>query len=89
LPPPPVLQLQVGVVSFVGVVPDTLGAVGAVLSIFSENVTSLIETVLLSHVLQVAELEVQEVPFEEVSTVAVLLVPLSIEPVMVKNLLFP
>ena len=33
MPPPPALQLQVGVVSFVGVVPDTLGAVGAVVSI--------------------------------------------------------
>ena len=49
----------------------------------------MIETVLLSHVLQVAELEVQDVPSEEVSTVAVLLVPLSIDPVKVKNLLFP
>ena len=38
-------------------------------------------------VLQVAELEVQDVPFEDVSTVAVL--PLSIEPVMVKKLPFP
>ena len=33
MPPPPGLQLQVGVVLFVGVVPDTLGAVGAVVSI--------------------------------------------------------
>ena len=33
MPPPPGLQLQVGVVTFVGVVPDTLGAVGAVVSI--------------------------------------------------------
>ena len=32
MPPPPELQLQVGVVSFVGVVPDTLGAIGAVIS---------------------------------------------------------
>jgi hypothetical protein len=29
LPPPPGLQLQEGVVSFVGVVPETIGAVGA------------------------------------------------------------
>ena len=35
MPPPPGLQLQVGVVSFVGVVPDTLGAVGAVGSVGS------------------------------------------------------
>ena len=40
----------------------------------------------LSHILHVAELEVQDVPFEDVSTVAV---PLSIEPVMIRNLLFP
>ena len=32
LPPPPAVQLHVGVVSFVGVVPVTLGAVGAVMS---------------------------------------------------------
>ena len=29
MPPPPGLQLQVGVVLFVGVVPETIGAVGA------------------------------------------------------------
>ena len=32
MPSPPALQLQVGVVLPVGVVPDTLGAVGAVVS---------------------------------------------------------
>ena len=35
MPPPPGLQLQVGVVLFVGVVPDTLGAVGAVGAVVS------------------------------------------------------
>ena len=43
------------------------------------------EIVLLSQLLQVAELEVHEVPFEDVSTVAVLFVPSSIEPVIVKK----
>ena len=53
---------------------------------YSLYVTSVRVFEILSHVVQDAELEVQEVPFEEVSTV---LVPLSIELGITKNLLFP
>ena len=43
MPPPPELQLQVGVVAFVGVVPDTLGAVGAV--VFAATVKGVTQSV--------------------------------------------
>ena len=59
------------------------------MGVYSLYVTSFRETLSEPQELQVAEAEVQDVPLAEVRTVAGLEVPSSIEPVKVRNLLFP